>query len=80
MSETPTEYRVWWIPQIPGEPFTAHVDTVAVGRWLCRTLARYDAFQLEHRIKPDYANTGGVQYKSTETDGEWWDVDEEDES
>ena len=67
--------RVWWIPQIPGTPFETIVPDMAAGRLLCDTLARYDLFQYEQRIKPDYANVGGV---SVFHDGEWEDLDPDD--
>jgi hypothetical protein len=41
------------------------------------TLARYDQFQYDNRIKPDYANTGGLQ-EWNEEEKEWWDWYDED--
>lgn len=40
------------------------------GRRLLNTLAYYDRFQFENRIKPDYANMGSLQHF---VDGEWED-------
>jgi hypothetical protein len=35
-------------------------------------LAQYDLFQLENRIKPDYANAGGVEvFWDSGKGGEW---------
>lgn len=70
----PVEYRVWWIPQIPGKPFEVPVESPEQGKWLCDVLADYDLFQYENRIKPDYANAGGVQ--QLDEDG-WSDYDDE---
>ena len=70
-----SELRVWWIPQIPMEPFYVSVNTVAEGVLILRTLAQYDLFQLEHHIKPDYANTGGLCVLEN---GEWFDWVDED--
>lgn len=70
-------FRVWWIPQIPGKPFEVLVTTYAAGIALCDVLADYDIFQYENRIKPDYANAGGVQGLEATT-GDWVDIDEED--
>ena len=41
---------------------------------LLDTLANYDMFQLQHRIKPDYSNAGGLQiYLPDEgLDGDFW--------
>lgn len=53
--------RVWWIPQIPMNPFYVPVESIEEGVKIIKTLAEYDLFQLEHNIKPDYSNTGGLQ-------------------
>ena len=41
-------------------------------KFLMDTLADYDLFQLEHNIKPDYSNAGGIEVFE---DGEWLDCD-----
>lgn len=56
----PGDLRVWWIPQVPGKPFEARVASVAEGVKIMDVLARYDAFQFENNIKPDYCNVGGI--------------------
>ena len=67
--------RVWWIPQVPMKPFLVAVGNLREAKLLLDTLAKYDAFQFENRIKPDYCNTGGL---SVFEDGEWCDwADEE---
>jgi len=53
--------RVWWIPQVPCQRFFVAVVDVAQARHVIDTLARYDLFQFEHHIKPDYANAGGLE-------------------
>lgn len=64
-----------WIPQIPMKAFTRRVADLAQAKLLLETLADYDAFQFENRIKPDYANTGGL---CVFEDGDWSDwYDEE---
>lgn len=60
--------RVWWIPQVPGQPFHVDVADLSQAKLLLTTLARYDLFQLANRIKPDYANVGGLEVFE---DGEW---------
>lgn len=73
------DLRVWWIPQIPGKPFVQHVATLVEAKLLLDMLADYDQFQLDHRIKPDYANAGGLEVfdaRDTVDDhlcGEWVD-------
>lgn len=56
----PMELRVWHIPQVPGTPFEVNVRSLEDAKLLLRVLADYDAFQREHRIKPDYANASGL--------------------
>ena len=68
------DFKVWWIPQVPGAPFEVPVPTRDEGVRLLNTLAAYDLFQLAHHIKPDYSNAGGlVVFRS----GEWEDVEDE---
>lgn len=54
------QLRVWWIPQVPMESFDVLVDDLKQAKLLLDTLAKYDAFQFEHNVKPDYSNTGGL--------------------
>lgn len=55
------DLQVWWIPQVPMEPFTVNVATLAEGVKLMDTLAAYDIFQFEKKVKPDYCNAGGIR-------------------
>jgi hypothetical protein len=55
------DLRVWWIPQIPGEPFHVPVASPEEAKKILDVLAQYDLFQLENRIKPDFANAGGLE-------------------
>lgn len=62
------DLQVWWMPQVPMKTvFTVPVASVAEGAKLLDVLADYDLFQLAHRIKPDYNNTGGLQRWSEDT-------------
>jgi hypothetical protein len=63
--------RVWWIPQVPGKPFSVPVRDVEQAAFLLSTLADYDIFQFENRIKPDYCNAGGLECFSQDGDDEW---------
>ena len=69
------DLRVWWIPQVPGQPFHVPVASVAEARLLVDALAAYDAFQYRNRIKPDYSNAGGLEVFE---DGEWCEWSDED--
>ena len=78
----PGDLRVWWIPQIPGKSFDVPVESVKQGVFLLETLAMYDIFQLENRIKPDFCNAGGLSVWCEDSDGDgtpgWNDwIDEE---
>lgn len=55
------DLQVWWIPQVPGKPFEVEVDSVEMGAKIMDVLADYDDFQFKNRIKPDYANAGGLR-------------------
>lgn len=52
--------KVWWIPQVPGKSFDVPVETLEEASFLLDVLAAYDLFQYENRIKPDFANAGGL--------------------
>ena len=54
--------RVWWIPQIGMKNhFSKEVSSLEEGVQLMNVLSDYDKFQFENKIKPDYANTGGIE-------------------
>lgn len=63
--------RVWHIPQVPGKSFYVPVASLDEAVTVLDALARYDLFQLENNIKPDYANAQGLQ--AQDTDGDWTD-------
>lgn len=71
----PGSLRVWWIPQVPMDPFIVPVNNLREAKLLLDTLAKYDAFQFDNNIKPDYSNVGGL---SVFEDGEWCDWYDED--
>jgi len=69
------DLRVWWVPQVPMKAFHVTVSSLQFGVEVMDALARYDAFQFDNRVKPDYCNAGGIQIFD---DGEWVDwYDEE---
>lgn len=53
--------RVWWVPQVPMTAFYVPVQSEEEAVLVLDTLARYDAFQFENNVKPDYCNIGGLQ-------------------
>lgn len=74
-------FRVYWIPQLPMKGFIYAVPDLATGKLLADALARYDLFQFENNVKPDYCNTGGVEWKHPHFTGDVWESwpDDEDE-
>lgn len=80
MSTTPNapRYRVWWIPQVPMSAFYYGVPSLEIARVLVDTLMKYDLFQLQHNVKPDYVNVGGIEVWDNEL-GDWTSYDDDDD-
>ena len=55
------DLRVWHIPQVPMDPYHVPVANVKEAKLVLVTLARYDTFQLENNVKPDYCNAQGLE-------------------
>ena len=70
MRKNQNNLRVWWIPQVPMNPFYVSVKNIQEAKLLLNALAEYDLFQLKNNVKPDYCNAGGLQVFE---DGEWLD-------
>lgn len=62
------DLRVWWVPQVPMKAFYVPVESPQEATKLLETLARYDLFQYNNNVKPDYANAGGLEVFEG---GEW---------
>lgn len=63
------DLRVFWIPQVGMDGcFYVDVKTASEAILLINSLANYDLFQYENKIKPDYANCGGLEVFEN---GEW---------
>lgn len=69
------DLRVWWIPQVPMKAFHVPVKSIDEAKLVLDTLTRYDLFQLENNIKPDFCNAGGLVVFE---DGDWCDWYDED--
>lgn len=70
------DLRVWWIPQVPSTtPFYVKVESEKEAEKVMDILAKYDLYQFEHNIKPDYANAGG---KEIELESGIWEEIEDD--
>ena len=69
------QLKVWWIPQVPGEPFEVLLSSFTQAKILLEALAQYDLFQLAHNIKPDYCNAGGLviwEADAPDDNGDCW--------
>lgn len=73
---TDAKFKAWYIPQIPGEAFEVEVDSPAEGFKILDIISRFSLFEFENRVKPDYADAGGV-VEWDESEQDWWDVDED---
>jgi len=69
------DLKVWWIPQVPGEPFEWRVADLDQAGLMLDALACYDDFQFWKRVKGDYSNTGGLEIFRN---GEWEDWESDD--
>ena len=70
-----SDFKVWYVPQVPMKAFEVHVADLTTARILLDTLERFSLFEYEERVKPDYADAGGISERAG--DGEWVDVDED---
>lgn len=63
------QLQVWWVPQVPMNEFAVNVSSPQEGARLLAILAAYDLFQYANKVKPDYANAGGLRVWVADTDG-----------
>jgi hypothetical protein len=68
--------RIWWIPQVPMNPFHWRVNSVLEAKNMLDMLGAYDQFEFENKVKPDYSNTGGLQ-EFSEEEQDWFDYEDE---
>jgi Superinfection exclusion gene product 17 len=69
------DLKIWWVPQLPMKAFEVSVPDLQTASLLLDTLADYDRFQFENKVKPDYSNAGGLLIFE---DGEWFDWEDDD--
>jgi hypothetical protein len=74
---TDKKLRICHFPQVPCKPFIVEVKDLNEAKNIFDTLAYYDIFQFENRIKPDYCNTTVLEEWSKE-ENDWisWSDDE----
>lgn len=72
------DIQVWYIPQVPAAPFFRPAANLVAAVELLDTLAAFSLFEFENKIKPDYADVGGVErYEDAGRGLEWIEVDED---
>lgn len=71
------DLSVWWIPQVPMDSFNVPVTDIEQALFVMETLAEYDRFQFENRVKGDYCNAGGLNVWDAAR-GEWCEWEDED--
>lgn len=62
--------RVWHVPQIPMKAFYVDVETPEEAIKVLDILAKYDLFQFQNCVKPDYCNVQGLE-ELDEQENEW---------
>ncbi len=60
-NKTEGSLRVWHIPQVPMQPFYISVDSIKRACLMLDAFVRYDQFQYDNNVKPDYANAQGLE-------------------
>lgn len=60
---------------MPMKAFKVDVSSISEAKKILKVLTDYDIFQFEHKVKPDYSNTGGLEFFN----GEVWEEFEDEE-
>ena len=63
------KFRIAHFPQVPCKPFYVPVRDLKEAQKVSDILADYDAFQFNHRIKPDYSNMTILEVFDEDTNG-----------
>lgn len=72
------EIKVWYIPQIPMQPYEVMVPDLKTAQIVLDALISLSIFEFENRVKPDYADAAGIaRFEGGTEDGEWWDVEDD---
>jgi len=67
--------KVWYIPQVPMKAFEVERETtLAEARAALDLLIDFSTFEFENRVKPDYADAGGIA-EWDEDEHAWRDVE-----
>lgn len=55
------DWRIWWIPAVPGEPVYFECPTPETAVRLLDAISLYDLWLTDQRIMGDWTNAGGIQ-------------------
>jgi len=71
------DLQVWYVPQLPMPAFKVSAPDLPTAVLLLDTLGRFSLFEYENRVKPDYADMGGISRWESDGEGgfEWCDLD-----
>ena len=72
---TPTKFKIWYVHQIPGTAYEREVPDPQTGALMLDAIYSAMVHAFDHKMIPDYCNTGGIVYK--DEDGDWIDYDPE---
>jgi len=71
--------RIWYIPQIPWDPFYKEVDSIIEWAKLLHTIYSFSQFEFKQKVKPDYSDAWWMEELNENWDwGEWEDENWED--
>ena len=71
------KFQVWYCPQMPMKAFEVETSNALEAEKILGVLEDFSLFEFENRVKPDYADVGGIQVWDEEGRG-WVDYHPED--
>ena len=73
MTDNIPTLRIWWIPDVPGEPFMTNIGTLDEAKSLLNALVDYTRYLERRAFFPEYsADVGGIEVYD---EGEWVDAE-----
>lgn len=67
------DLQVWFMPQLGGDMFTHRVLNAAEGAYVLAAICEYDLYCDRHRLRPDFANAGGInRFEDIDGEKDWF--------
>lgn len=67
------DLQLWFMPQLGGDTFMHRIDTPEEGAYLLDAISKYDLYCDRHGLRPDFANSGGVnRYENIDGERDWF--------